>query len=203
MSKAGLFLHTTINFDEVAAALDYGQRTLDHATYAKVTNAFKKMIFHCLLWIFISIIICCGTVLLSHHIQNLKTNELLTAYNATTFKGGVRTSPTTVLYTEGGSYQYDVSGLGLNLDTDFPHQRALTLLLDDQNQLKGVISNDESNKITDIFAFGLVFGMIEIAVIMIVYAFFVRKHTSYGKKWYAFMKWFEIRDDTLLDIIRE
>ena len=39
--------------------------------------------------------------------------------------------------------------------------------------------------------------------IMIVYAFFVRKHTSYGKKWYAFMKWFETRDDTLLDIIRE
>ena len=171
MSNAGLFLHTTINFDKVAAALDYGQRTLDYATYAKVTNAFKKMIFHCLLWIFISIIICCGTVLLSHHIRNLKTNELLTAYNATTFKGGVRTSPTTVMYTEGSSYQYDVAGLGLNLDTDFPHQRALTLLLDDQNQLKGVISNDESNKITDIFAFGLVFGMIEIAVIMIVYAF--------------------------------
>ena len=203
MSNAGLFLHTTINFDEVAAALDYGQRTLDHATYVKVTNAFKKMIFHCLLWIFISIIICCGTVLLSHHIQNLKTNELLTAYNATIFKGGVRTGPTTVQYTEGSSYQYDVSRLGLNLDTDFPHQRALTLLLDDQNQLKGVISNDESNKITDIFAFGLVFGMIEIAVIMIVYAFFVRKHTSYSKKWYAFMKWFETRDDTLLDIIRE
>ena len=172
MSNAGLFLHTTINFDEVAAALDYGQRTLDHATYSKVTNAFKKMILHCLLWIFISIIICCGTVLLSHHIQNLKTNELLTAYNATTFKGGVRTSPTTVMYTEGSSYQYDVSRLGLNLDTDFPHQRRLTLLLDDQNQLKGVISNDESNKITDIFAFGLVFGMIEIAVIIIVYAFF-------------------------------
>ena len=197
MSKAGLFLHTTINFDEVAAALDYGQRTLDHATYAKVTNAFKKM------KIGRSIIICCGTVLLSHHIQNLKTNELLTAYNATTFKGGVRTSPTTVLYTEGSSYQYDISKLGLNLDTDFPHQRALTLLLDEQNQLKGVISNDESNKITDIFAFGLVFGMIEMAVIMIVYTFFVRKHTSYGKKWYAFMKWFETRDDTLLDIIRE
>ena len=161
------------------------------------------MIFHCLLWIFISIIICCGTVLLSHHIQHLKTNELLTAYNATTFKGGVRTNPTTVMYTEGSSYQYDVAGLGLNLDTDFPHQRALTLLLDDQNQLKGVISNDESNKITDIFAFGLVFGMIEMAVIMIVYTFFVRKHTPYGKKWYAFMKWFETRDDTLLDIIRE
>ena len=196
MSNAGLFLHTAINFDEVANALGYGQRTLDHATYAKVTNAFKKMIF-------ISIIICCGTVLLSHHIQNLKTNELLTAYNATTFKGGVRTSPTTVMYTEGSSYQYDVSRLGLNLDTDFPHQRALTLLLDDQNQLKGVISNDESNKITDIFAFGLVFGMIEIAVIMIIYAFFVRKHTSYGKKWYAFMKWFETRDDTLLNIIWE
>ena len=51
MSKAGLFLHTTINFDEVANALGYGQRTLDHATYAKVTNAFKKMIFHNhLLW---------------------------------------------------------------------------------------------------------------------------------------------------------
>ena len=194
MSNAGLFLHTSINFDEVANALDYGQRTLDHATYAKVTNAFKKMVFHCLLWIFISIIICCGTVLLSHHIQNLKTNE---------FKGGVRTSPTTVLYTEGSSYQYDVSKLGLDLDTDFPHQRAVTLLLDDQNQLKGVISNDEFNKITDIFAFGLVFGMIEIAVIMIVYAFFVRKHTSYGKKWYAFMKWFETRDDTLLNIIWE
>lgn len=128
---------------------------------------------------------------------------MLTAYNATTFKGGVRTSPTTVMYTEGSSYQYDVSRLGLNLDTDFPHQRALTLLLDDQNQLKGVISNDESNKITDIFAFGLVFGMIEMAVIMIVYTFFVRKHTPYGKKWYAFMKWFETRDDTLLDIIRE
>ena len=107
------------------------------------------------------------------------------------------------MYTEGSSYQYDVSRLGLNLDTDFPHQRALTLLLDDQNQLKGVISNDESNKITDIFAFGLVFGMIEMAVIMIVYTFFVRKHTPYGKKWYAFMKWFETRDDTLLDIIRE
>ena len=45
--------------------------------------------------------------------------------------------------------------------------------------------------------------MIEMAVIMIVYTFFVRKHTSYGKKWYAFMKWFETRDDTLLDIIRE
>ena len=105
MSNAGLFLHTSINFDDVANALDYGQRTLDHATYAKVTNAFKKMVFHCLLWIFISIIICCGTVLLSHHIQNLKTNELLTAYNATAFKGGVRTSPTTVLYTEGSSYQ--------------------------------------------------------------------------------------------------
>ena len=45
--------------------------------------------------------------------------------------------------------------------------------------------------------------LIEIAVIMIVYAFFVRKHTSYGKKWYVFMKWFETRDDTLLDIIRE
>ena len=40
--------------------------------------------------------------------------------------------------------------------------------------------------------------LIEIAVIMIVYAFFVRKHTSYGKKWYAFMKWFETRDDTCL-----
>ena len=24
-----------------------------------------------------------------------------------------------------------------------------------------------------------------------------------AKKWYAFMKWFETRDDTLLDIIRE
>ena len=46
MSNAGLFLHTAINFDEVANALDYGQRTLDHATYAKVTNAFKKMVFH-------------------------------------------------------------------------------------------------------------------------------------------------------------
>ena len=23
------------------------------------------------------------------------------------------------------------------------------------------------------------------------------------KKWYAFMKWFETRDDTLLDIVRE
>ena len=45
--------------------------------------------------------------------------------------------------------------------------------------------------------------LIEIAVIMIVYAFFVRKHTSYGKKWDAFMKWVETRDDTLLDIIRE
>ena len=42
-----------------------------------------------------------------------------------------------------------------------------------------------------------------LAVIMIVYAFLVRKHMSYGKKWYAFMKWFETRDDTLLDIIRE
>ena len=40
------------NFDEVANALGYGQRTLDHATYAKLTNAFKKMVFHCLLWIF-------------------------------------------------------------------------------------------------------------------------------------------------------
>ena len=42
MSNAGLFLHTAINFDEVANALGYGQRTLDHATYAKVTNAFKR-----------------------------------------------------------------------------------------------------------------------------------------------------------------
>ena len=69
--------------------------------------------------------------------------------------------------------------------------------------LHTTINFDESNKITDIFAFGLVFGMIEIAVSMIVYTFFVRKHTSYGKKWYAFIKWFETRDDTLLDIIRE
>ena len=55
--------------------------------------------------------------------------ELLTAYNATTFKGGVRTSPTTVMYTKGSSYQYDVSGLGLNLDTDFPHQRCINLII--------------------------------------------------------------------------
>lgn len=43
MSNAGLFLHTTINFDEVAAALDYGQRTLDQLQpMQRLTNAFKK-----------------------------------------------------------------------------------------------------------------------------------------------------------------
>ena len=203
MSNAGLDLYTTMNVMEVADALEYGQRNLDHATYAKVTKACKQLVLHSLLWIFIGIIVGFGIMVAGHQVMEMKSNELLNAYDATNWVPGVRIDSNTVQYTKGESYRYDVTELGIDLDRDFPNQRRMDLLLDDNNQLKGVVSDKDSKKITDIYAFGIVYGLVAMVVIIVGFILIVRKHTSYGRKWYAFLKWCSTRNDTLLDIIRE
>ena len=101
------------------------------------------MVGHILLWILISFI--CGTLiyLIGNAWGNKAVDDLLQSYNATEHIGGVRVNATTVQYTKGETYKFDTTEVDINLDEDFPGERSLTLLLDDNNNLKGIISNDE------------------------------------------------------------
>lgn len=195
MRNAGLEFATAVNWYEIGKALDYGKSNLDSETYKKVVKNFKKMIIHTLLWIFIAMAVGGSIAAISKYVSDMKRSALLEAHNATQWVTGVRADATTVQYTRGESYRYDVSALGINLDSDFPEQRSLILLLDDNNQLQAVISQKEYEKISNIFSIGLVLWMVAASVILIGYAIYVRKKAPYGRKWYAFMKWVNTGDD--------
>lgn len=203
MSNVGLEFATAVNWYEIAKALDYGKSNLDSETYKKVVGNFKKMIKHILLWVLIAMAVGGGIAAISKYVSDAKMNALLESNNATQWVTGVRADATTVQYTRGESYRYDVSALGINLDSDFPEQRSLILLLDDNNQLQNVISQKEFEKISNIFPIGLVLWMVVAAVILIGYAIYIRKRASYGRKWYAFMKWVNTGDESLLNMLKE
>ena len=173
MSNVGLEFATAVNWYEIAKALDYGKSNLDSETYKKVVGNFKKMIKHILLWVLIAMAVGGGIAAISKYVSDAKMNALLESNNATQWVTGVRADATTVQYTRGESYRYDVSALGINLDSDFPEQRSLILLLDDNNQLQNVISQKEFEKISNIFPIGLVLWMVVAAVILIGYAIYI------------------------------
>lgn len=201
MSNVGLEFAAAVNWYEIGKALDYGKSNLDSETYKKVVNNFKKMITHSLLWIFIAMVVGGSIAAISKYVSDTKRSALLEAHNATQWVTGVRADATTVQYTRGESYRYDVSTLGINLDSDFPEQRSLILLLDDNNQLQAVISQKEYEKIGNIFAIGLVLWMVAASVILIGYAIYVRKKAPYGRKWFAFMKWVNTGDEDFFNVI--
>ena len=201
MSNAGLEFAAAVNWYEIGKALDYGKNNLDSETYKKVVDNFKKMIKHILLWVLIAMAVGGCIAAISKHVSDTKLNALLEAHHATQWVTGVRADATTVQYTRGESYRYDVSTLGINLDSDFPEQRSLILLLDDSNQLQAVISQKEFEKINNIFATGLVRWMVVASVILIGYAIYVRKKAPYGRKWYAFMKWVNTGDEDFFNVI--
>ena len=203
MSNVGLEFATAVNWYEIAKALDYGKSNLDSETYKKVVDNFKKMVKHTLLWVLIAMAVGGCIAAISKQISDEKMNALLEAHNATQWVTGVRADATTVQYTRGESYRYDVSALGINLDSDFPEQRSLILLLDDNNQLQAVISQREFEKISNIFPIGVVLWMVVAAVILIGYAIYIRKKAPYGRKWYAFMKWVNTGDESLLNMLKE
>lgn len=146
MSNVGLEFATAVNWYEIGKALDYGKSNLDSETYKKVVDNFKKMIKHTLLWVLIAMAVGGSIAAISKYISDTKLDALLEAHNATQWVTGVRAVATTVQYTRGESYRYDVSALGINLDSDFPEQCSLILLLDDSNQLQAVISQKEYEK---------------------------------------------------------
>ena len=201
MRNAGLEFATAVNWYEIGKALDYGKSNLDSETYKKVVKNFKKMIIHTLLWIFIAMAVGGSIAAISKYVSDMKRSALLEAHNATQWVTGVRADATTVQYTRGESYRYDVSALGINLDSDFPEQRSLILLLDDSNQLQAVISQKEFEKISNIFPIGIVLWMVVAAVILIGYAIYIRKKAPYGRKWYAFMKWVNTGDEDFFNVI--
>jgi hypothetical protein len=197
MSNSGLEFSTAINMIEIAKALDYGKENLDEETYNKVVKAFKTLLIHTLIWILISIVVGFGIVIICKNVSDSMKQNLMDSYNATNWESGIKVNSTTVQYTRGQSYRFDASTVGVDLDKDFPNQRSLTLLLDDNNTLKGIISNDEFNKLTNIFAMGIVLAMVAAVVIMVGYAIYVRKHAPYAKIWYAFMHWVNTGDESL------
>lgn len=201
MSNVGLEFAAAVNWYEIGKALEYGKSNLDSETYKKVVDNFKKMVKHTLLWVLIAVAVGGCIAAISKHVSDTKLNALLEAHNATQWVTGVRADATTVQYTRGESYRYDVSALGINLDSDFPEQRSLILLLDDNNRLQAVISPKEFEKINNIFATGLVLWMVVAAVILVGYAIYLRKKASYGRKWYAFMKWVNTGDENFFNII--
>ena len=201
MSNVGLEFATAVNWYEIAKALDYGKSNLDSETYKKVVDNFKKMVKHTLLWVLIAMAVGGCIAAISKQISDEKMNALLEAHNATQWVTGVRADATTVQYTRGESYRYDVSALGINLDSDFPEQRSLILLLDDSNQLQAVISQKEFEKINNIFATGVVLWMVVAAAILVGYAIYLRKKAPYGRKWYAFMKWVNTGDEDFFNVI--
>lgn len=203
MSNVGLEFATAVNWYEIGKALDYGKSNLDSETYKKVVENFKKLITHTLLWVLIAMVVGGSIAVISKQVSDAKLNALLEAHNATQWVTGVRADATTVQYTRGESYRYDVSTLGINLDSDFPEQRSLILLLDDNNQLQAVISQKEYEKISNIFPIGFVLWMVVAAAILIGYAIYIRKKAPYGRKWYAFMKWVNTGDESLLNILKE
>ena len=203
MSNVGLEFATAVNWYEIGKALDYGKSNLVSETYKKVVENFKKLITHTLLWVLIAMVVGGSIAVISKQVSDAKLNALLEAHNATQWVTGVRADVTTVQYTRGESYRYDVSVLGIDLDSDFSGQRSLILLLDDNNQLQNVISQKEFEKISNIFTIGLVLWMVIAVVILIGYAIYVRKKAPYGRKWYAFMKWVNTGDESLLNILKE
>ena len=88
------------------------------------------------------------------------------------------------------------------MDSDFPKQRSLILLLDDSNQLTAVVSTKEFNQITNISVIGMVAGFISAIAILIAYAIYSRKQSPYGKQWYAFMQWVNTGDEAFLNRIK-
>lgn len=203
MSNVGLEFATAVNWYEIGKALDYGKSNLDSETYKKVVENFKKMVKHTLLWVLIAMTIGGCIAAISKYVSDAKQNALLEAHDATQWVTGVRADATTVQYTRGESYRYDVAALGIDLDLDFPGQRSLILLLDDNNQLQTVISQKEFEKINNIFAIGFVLWIVVAAVILVAYAIYVRKKAPYGRKWYAFMKWVNTGNENLLNVLRE
>ena len=201
MGNVGLEFATAVNWYEIGKALDYGKSNLDSETYKKVVENFKKMIKHILLWVLIAMAVGGSIAVISKYISDAKLNALLETHNATQWVTGVRADATTVQYTRGESYRYDVSVLGIDLDLNFPEQRSLILLLDDNNQLQAVISQQEFEKINNIFAIGFVLWIVVAAVILVGYAIYIRKKAPYGIKWYAFMKWVNTGDEGFLNMI--
>ena len=201
MSNVGLEFATAVNWYEIGKALDYGKSNLDSETYKKVVENFKKMIKHILLWVLIAMAVGGSVAAISKYVSDAKMNALLEANAATQWVTGVRADATTVQYTRGESYRYDVSTLGINLDSDSPEQRSLILLLDDNNQLQAVISPKEFEKINNIFATGLVLWMVVATAILVGYAIYIRKKAPYGRKWYAFMKWVNTGDEVFFNVI--
>ena len=201
MSNVGLEFATAVNWYEIGKALDYGKSNLDSETYKKVVDNFKKMIKHTLLWVLIAMTVGGSIAAISKYISDTKLNALLEVHNATQWVTGVRADETTVQYTRGESYRYDVSTLGINLDSDFPGQRSLILLLDDSNQLQAVISQKEYEKISNIFPIGFILWIVTASAILIGYAIYIRKKAPYGRKWYAFMKWVNTGDEDFFNVI--
>ena len=202
MGNQGLEFAAAVNWSDIIHALNYGKRNLDSVTYKKVVKNFKTMIWHILLWIFIAFVIGGGLAAIGHYVSDAKQQSLLEANKATHWVSSVRVNATTVQYTRGEAYRFDVSTLGINLDSDFPKQRSLMLLLDDSNQLTAVVSTKEFNQITNISVIGMVAGFISAIAILIAYAIYLRKQSPYGKQWYAFMQWVNTGDEAFLNRIK-
>lgn len=198
MSNPGLEFSTAVEWYEILKALEYGKANLSKETFNKVEKAFKETTIHILIWLLIAIAVAFGIVITCKNISDSMQQDLLESYTATHWVSGVRVDSTTVQYTKGQSYRFDTSTVGVNLDTDFPDQRSLTLLLDDTNTLKGIVSDDEFNKLGDIFAMGIVSGMVVAIVILVGYIIYSRKYAPYAKIWYAFMRWVNTGDENLL-----
>lgn len=202
MSNVGLGFATALQINDIAGALKYGKDNLDDTTYNEVLKCFKKLIKHTLLWILIAAIV--GFIIFGAGVcfSRAYDKELLQSNGATRWQMGVRTSATTVLYTRGETHRYDVSKLGINLDDNFPNQRSLVLLLDDDNRLHSIVSNNEFEKYHYFFVIGGVFGAIAAIVIILGFYVYIRKHALYAIKWYAFLKWVNTHDESFFEIIK-
>jgi predicted PurR-regulated permease PerM len=201
MGNPGLEFSTAANWSKITEALNYGKTHLDKKRFDKVNRAYKKFIVHTLICIVISAIVGGGITIAGKVISDSNQQKLLASYGATNWKSGVRVNAATVQYTQGQTYTFDTSTVGVDLDTDFPGQRGLILLLNDENALKGIISKDAFNKLNDIFAYGVVFGLIIGIVILVVFYLYYRKHSPNAKIWYIFMRWADTGNPDFLNEI--
>lgn len=202
MSNKGLEFATALKIKGIVYALKYGKSHLDNATYKEVIESLKKLIKHSLLWILIAAVVGCIIAAVSYYIFRTNEKELLDANEATHWETGVRADAATVQYTRGESYRYDVTGLGINLDSDFPGQSSLILLLDDSNQLHAVFSKSRFDRMRYLFVMGIVFGGISAIAVIMGYYTYIRRNSLYAKKWYAFLNWVNTMDESFLTIIR-
>jgi len=197
MKNKALLFSTAVNLNETAKALESGEKHLSKTEYQKVRKAYKQLICHTLFWVLTATLCFIAIIIAGEKLCDYAIDKLLTSYNATDYEYAVKSGPTTVLYSRGEIYRFDTSVIGVNLDSEYPNQVKFVIFLDDDNNLKGIMPEDEFSDPVYIRGHSVIIAFIFLVFFLFSYFIYVRKFASYGKIWYSYLKQTNSWDDLL------